>query len=76
MLLDVRIRLQKALLALNSLPQGDKVGEFKTSDTIETLNTAMSKTYTLFAHSLQLRTVIETFNANPNITATSTKFFK
>jgi protein AATF/BFR2 len=44
------------LVALNSLPQGDKIEAFKTSDTSDTLNAAKSKAYSLFAQSLQLRT--------------------
>jgi hypothetical protein len=59
-LLDVRIRLQKALLALNSLPQGDKVDTYKNAETEEFLDSTREQAYSLFLKTLNLNNVLHT----------------
>jgi protein AATF/BFR2 len=56
-LLDARIRIQKALLALNSLPQGDAVEKYTNSETSTILKAAQEEVFTLFAKSFELRKV-------------------
>lgn len=56
-LLDVLIRFQKALLALNSLPQGSSVEKYSDDDTEAALKIAKQEALNMFALTLDLRTV-------------------
>jgi protein AATF/BFR2 len=56
-LLNARISLQKALLGLNSLPQGDNVQKYTDEATTAAINAAKQQAYTLFIQSFELRTV-------------------
>jgi protein AATF/BFR2 len=55
-LLDARIRLQKALLATNSLPVGDSAAQHD-EETVNTLQAAKQEALNLFASTLELRKV-------------------
>jgi hypothetical protein len=56
-LLDARIRLQKALLALNSLPQQASIEKYVDSETPAALQSAQQEALTLFANAFELRKV-------------------
>jgi protein AATF/BFR2 len=55
-LLDARIRLQKALLATNSLPVGDLATQHD-EETVNALQAAKQEALNLFASTLELRKV-------------------
>lgn len=57
-LLDARIRVQKALLALNSLPQGGLVESYIDSETSAGLKAAQEAAFTLFTNAIELRKVL------------------
>ena len=56
-LLDARIRLQKAMIASNSLPQGDTVDKYVNRETANAINAAREQAYSLFMRSSELRKV-------------------
>ena len=62
-LLDVRIRLQKVLVALNSLPQGDEVETYKNAETEEFLNSAKEQAYSLLPKTFNLNNVTSPFTS-------------
>jgi len=56
-LLDARIKIQKGLLAVNSLPQSDIVAKYRDETTMETLNQAKEAAYNVFVRTLELQQV-------------------
>lgn len=56
-LLDARIKIQKGLLAVNSLPQSDIVAKYRDETAMETLNRAKEAAYNVFVRTLELQQV-------------------
>jgi Apoptosis antagonizing transcription factor len=56
-LLIARIKIQKGLLAVNSLPQSDIVAKYRDETTMETLNQAKEAAYNVFVRTLELQQV-------------------